>query len=69
MLPTSTLLKMVSTVDFRVARNSGVSDTSCGSGRDELLTPNGVVRNCWLLVIGSMLFLGKIDHDDLGVLA
>jgi len=27
-------------------------DTSRGSGRDELVTPNGVVRNCWLLVIG-----------------
>jgi hypothetical protein len=35
--------------------------------RDELLTPNGVVSNCWLLVIGLRLFLGKIDHNDLRV--
>ena len=36
-----------------------------GSGRDELRTPNQVVKNCWLLINGLRLFLGKIDHDDL----
>jgi hypothetical protein len=44
-------------------------DTSRGSGRDEFLTPNRVVRDCELLVIGLRLFLGKIDHDDLRVFA
>jgi hypothetical protein len=45
-------------------------ETSRFSGRrHELITPNGVVRNCELLVIGLRLFFGKIDHDDLRVFA
>ena len=44
-------------------------ETSRFLGRHELITPNRVVRNCELLVIGLRLFLGKIDHDDLRVFA
>ena len=44
-------------------------ETTRGSGRHELITLNGEVRNCELLVIGLKLFLGKIDHDDPRVFA
>jgi hypothetical protein len=53
----------------RLGKSSPFQETLRGSGRDELLTPNEVVRNCELLVIGLKLFLGKIDHDDLRVFA
>jgi len=52
--------------DFWFARNSGVSRYPTRlPRRDELLTPNEMVRNCWLLAVRLRLFLGKIDHDDL----
>jgi hypothetical protein len=55
--------------NFWFTCNSAFQETTRGSGRHELITLNGEVRNCELLVIGLELFLGKIDHDDLRVFA
>ena len=56
-------------LNFRIPRNSGGSRDLTLLEAPEQITPNRVVRNCQLFVIGLRLFLGKIDHDDLRVFA